>query len=131
MYYGIGTSNGGPLAPWRYVSISCLHRPVLKYSGRWIFLLLGVITIAIGICCFFFLPDQPTDAKWLSEREKIIAVERVARSQVRSRHQNVAAVQKAHYCLLDRSQEPDFQVVSSKGGINRPRLLAVGRASKH
>lgn len=64
IYYAIGTSDGGPLQTW-----------------RWIFLLLGVITIVVGVCCFFFLPDTPTDVKWLNDREKAIAIERVARSQ--------------------------------------------------
>ncbi|KIW66256.1 hypothetical protein PV04_08455 [Phialophora macrospora] len=37
---------------------------------QWLFLVEGVITIAYGIALFFILPDFPTQAKWLTEKEK-------------------------------------------------------------
>ncbi len=37
---------------------------------RWIFLLEGLPPLVIGICALFFLPDGPSDAKWLSSAEK-------------------------------------------------------------
>ncbi|SPO02601.1 uncharacterized protein DNG_05274 [Cephalotrichum gorgonifer] len=37
---------------------------------QWFFLVEGVITIAFGISLWFFLPDFPAQAKWLSEDEK-------------------------------------------------------------
>jgi len=64
IYYGIGHSSGGALAPWRYI-----------------FVLLGSLTMVAGIICLFFLPNSPADVKWLSARERSIAVERVAESQ--------------------------------------------------
>lgn len=39
-------------------------------SWRWLFLLEGFPTVLLGIATFLFLPDRPSDAKFLSEKEK-------------------------------------------------------------
>lgn len=46
-------------------------------AWRVTFLLLGAITIALGVLLFVFLPDSPLNARFLSEQEKIMAVERI------------------------------------------------------
>lgn len=51
---------------------------ILKVSGhfsdispwRWLFIIEGIITIAIGILVYVVLPDGPEKAKWLSASEK-------------------------------------------------------------
>ncbi|KAJ5150888.1 MFS general substrate transporter [Penicillium canariense] len=47
---------------------------------RWmyVFLIFGTFSIVTGIFALWLLPDLPSTAKFLSERERIIAVERVA-----------------------------------------------------
>ncbi|KAG8901490.1 hypothetical protein FRC00_006793 [Tulasnella sp. 408] len=47
--------------------------------GRWrnIFLVEGAITMLLGIVAFFFLPGKPEDTKFLNERERVIATERL------------------------------------------------------
>ncbi|KXN82977.1 hypothetical protein AN958_01982 [Leucoagaricus sp. SymC.cos] len=42
-----------------------------------IFLLLGCVTFLAGLASFFVFPDNPTECKFLSEEDKIIAVERL------------------------------------------------------
>ncbi|OBT67873.1 hypothetical protein VE03_02552 [Pseudogymnoascus sp. 23342-1-I1] len=42
-----------------------------------VFLLCGAITVAWAAVVFYFLPDSPTNAKFLTQREKSIAVERL------------------------------------------------------
>ncbi|EMC94293.1 hypothetical protein BAUCODRAFT_36764 [Baudoinia panamericana UAMH 10762] len=57
---------------------------------RWmyVFLIFGACSIAAGIWSLLVLPDQPSTAKFLSERERTVAVERVAanRQGVKNRH---------------------------------------------
>ncbi|KAL2208377.1 MFS general substrate transporter [Sarocladium strictum] len=58
--YAIGHITTGP-PKWMYV-----------------FLIFGSVSLAWGIIFFFFMPDLPSSAKFLSEREKVVAVHRVA-----------------------------------------------------
>ncbi|KAF1849665.1 MFS general substrate transporter [Cucurbitaria berberidis CBS 394.84] len=57
---------------------------------RWmyVFLIFGSASTLMGIITLLFLPDLPTTAKFLTERERIIAVERVAgnRQGVKNKH---------------------------------------------
>ncbi|KAF2211028.1 hypothetical protein CERZMDRAFT_44134 [Cercospora zeae-maydis SCOH1-5] len=40
------------------------------YNGwRWIFILEGLLSVLLGILCFFLLPDSPTKSKWLDADE--------------------------------------------------------------
>ena len=50
-----------------------------NYSGwRWIFIIEGIITIAIALCSFFVIPDFPEETKWLSEEERNFVRARLA-----------------------------------------------------
>ena len=57
---------------------------------RWmyVFLIFGTCSVVMGITTLLLLPDLPTTASFLSPRERIIAVERVAgnRQGVKNRH---------------------------------------------
>ncbi|KAL4879451.1 permease of the major facilitator superfamily [Aspergillus karnatakaensis] len=48
-------------------------------SFRWqgLFVLYGGMTFVTGVVLYFFLAASPVDARWLSEREKAVALERV------------------------------------------------------
>lgn len=61
--YGIGHITGS-LSPWKYI-----------------FLILGAITILWGIVFFMFVPDSPAQVKWLTEEEKVIAVQRIVENK--------------------------------------------------
>lgn len=50
-------------------------------TWRWLFLVLGGITVLFGIFVFFFLPNNPGNARWLSDREKAMVVLRVQENQ--------------------------------------------------
>ena len=52
---------------------------VQNYSGwRWIFIIEGIITIAIAFCSFFLIPDFPEETKWLSDEERSFVRARLA-----------------------------------------------------
>ncbi|KAF2025099.1 MFS transporter [Setomelanomma holmii] len=57
---------------------------------RWmyVFLIFGSASTVMGIATLLFLPDLPTTAKFLSERERVVAVERVSgnRQGVKNSH---------------------------------------------
>jgi ACS family allantoate permease-like MFS transporter len=56
------------------------------YSGsfaqwRILYIFLGLLGIAVGIMVLIFLPDSPSTAKFLTPRERLIALERVRDNQ--------------------------------------------------
>ncbi|ODV88114.1 hypothetical protein CANARDRAFT_26270 [[Candida] arabinofermentans NRRL YB-2248] len=57
--YGMGDAKG--LAPWKYI-----------------YLLLGLCSFILAIAFYYLMPALPTDAKFLNEREKLVATKRVA-----------------------------------------------------
>ncbi|OAQ60344.1 allantoate permease [Pochonia chlamydosporia 170] len=57
------TSNGG-IAGWRVM-----------------FIVLGAITVLIGLCVILFIPDTPMQAKWLSDTEKVALLKHVSVNQ--------------------------------------------------
>ncbi|KAI0096915.1 MFS general substrate transporter [Nemania sp. FL0031] len=52
------------------------------YRYQVIFVFCGVLTTLYGITFLFFMPDSPMEAKYLSEREQLIAVERLRANQM-------------------------------------------------
>ena len=61
--YGFSRVTGGGLHPWQYI-----------------YLLAGVVTFGYGIFCFA-VPSSPVSAGFLTEEEKIVAVERLRYGQ--------------------------------------------------
>ncbi|MGF0239051.1 MFS transporter [Rhodococcus sp. IEGM1300] len=62
---------GGPVSTWIMVHMANLHG---LHGWQWLFLLEGLPAVFLGIIAFYFLCDQPGDAKWLSDREKAIVL---------------------------------------------------------
>jgi MFS family permease len=44
---------------------------------RWLFIIEGVPSVAVGILVFFFLPSYPKEASWLTEDEKEVQTRRL------------------------------------------------------
>ncbi|KAK7993464.1 spindle assembly checkpoint component MAD1 [Apiospora arundinis] len=60
--YGVGHMNqAGGLSAW-----------------RWLFIIEGAPSCVSAFFVFFFLPDYPEGAKWLSEEERAVAVQRLS-----------------------------------------------------
>lgn len=45
------------------------------------FLIAGLMTIVFGIVMWFNLTDSPVSAKWLTDRERMIAVDRLTENK--------------------------------------------------
>ncbi|KPM41836.1 putative transporter [Neonectria ditissima] len=58
--YGLSGVTDGAMATWKIL-----------------YLVLGLPTIVTGAYCWFYMPDNQTNAKFLTHREKVIAVERI------------------------------------------------------
>jgi ACS family allantoate permease-like MFS transporter len=65
--YGIavGTAkHGSAIAPWKIV-----------------FLVTGLLTMALGFYFLYLIPDNQLNARWLSKEDRVLAVERVRVNQ--------------------------------------------------
>ncbi len=60
-----------------------LGASTMPKSFRWqgLFILYGGMTFVTGLAMFFLLAASPTEDKWLTEEEKVIALERVRQKQ--------------------------------------------------
>lgn len=47
-------------------------------SWRWLFIIEGLSTVAVGVVALFVLPDYPSTTKWLTQEEKVVAQGRLA-----------------------------------------------------
>ncbi|KAL1845298.1 hypothetical protein VTK73DRAFT_718 [Phialemonium thermophilum] len=90
--------------PLRLVTYYCMNGVAGVFGGllgyaighitsglpRWmyVFLIFGAISIAWGVVFTVFMPDLPSSARFLSEDDRVVAVERVAanRQGVKNRH---------------------------------------------
>lgn len=56
--------------------------PRLLTPSKIIFLFFGLVTVAVSGAMFFWMPDSPTEAKFLSDDDKVIAIERLRNNQM-------------------------------------------------
>ncbi|CAK7202804.1 hypothetical protein SEUCBS139899_005531 [Sporothrix eucalyptigena] len=76
------------------------------FPFQWMFLLLGITTILIGSTLWWIIPDTPAHAKFLTERERVIAIQRLQGNMtgIKNRHhkknQVVEALTDIHVWLL-------------------------------
>ncbi|KAF7532862.1 hypothetical protein G7054_g7563 [Neopestalotiopsis clavispora] len=79
--YGIGHITGH-LHPWRYI-----------------YLILGAVTIVWGVVFTLCVPDGPARVKWLSEDEKVAAVQRVVENKTGTKSRRFVRAQVVEACL--------------------------------
>ena len=60
-------------------------------------MVLGCVTVVIGLCTFFFLPDTPMQARWLTDEEKVVHLKRVSVNQtgIRDREFRIGEIREA------------------------------------
>lgn len=80
--YAIVHMNGiGGLAGWvstsEYFPLSTSIM-LTYYSQRWIFILEGIFTVLCGVVSIFLIPDWPTTAKFLTEEERAVLLQRLS-----------------------------------------------------
>ncbi|KAL5520352.1 hypothetical protein ACEPAG_9576 [Sanghuangporus baumii] len=84
-----------------FLSFGSLH---IKTSGfrpwQWLMIICGALTLVTAVCYWFFFPDSPTNAWFLTPEERVTAVNRIKGNQ--------AGVENKHFkkeqmieCLMD------------------------------
>ncbi|KAH8892122.1 MFS transporter [Thozetella sp. PMI_491] len=63
------------------VSRGLKTHPIAIASWKFLFIIIGAVTALYGIIMWLFLADSPIKAKWLSEEEKRMAIERIRHNQ--------------------------------------------------
>jgi hypothetical protein len=62
--YGLGNTNSS-ISPWKLV-----------------FLLVGLLTVVWGIAFYFIVPNTPTEARWLTRRQKLVVIHRISSNKM-------------------------------------------------
>lgn len=69
----LGGAFGGAIA----FGVGHMNRALGLQAWRWLFIIEGAPSVAAALLTFFYFPDYPEIAKWLSADEREIAVERL------------------------------------------------------
>ncbi|KAI9788512.1 MAG: hypothetical protein M1816_006852 [Peltula sp. TS41687] len=73
---GLGQILGGVVS----YGFQKVHHPSIA-GWRIMFIVLGVVTVIIGLVTFLFLPDTPMKARFLTEKEKVVLLRHVSVNQ--------------------------------------------------
>ncbi|KJA25086.1 hypothetical protein HYPSUDRAFT_135365, partial [Hypholoma sublateritium FD-334 SS-4] len=95
-------SNAGLVnifGPFIMYGIGHVRSPTL-YAYQFIFLLLGAVTVIVGILAFFYFPENPVQCKFLTTDDKILAVERIRANQ-QGLTVNVFKIKQVYEMLFD------------------------------
>ncbi|CAK7235502.1 hypothetical protein SBRCBS47491_009314 [Sporothrix bragantina] len=67
------------------------------FPYQWVFIIMGLLTVVIGISLWWLLPDSPMNCRFLNDREKTIAIQRVSDNQtgIKNSHQKTYQVVEA------------------------------------
>jgi ACS family allantoate permease-like MFS transporter len=101
------------------------HAKTFKWQGLFVFY--GLLTFSMGVLLFFFLAASPTEASWLTDDEKTIALERVRENKTGS---EVWRFNKSQLfeCFMDRRFYMMFLLLVSTG-LPNGGLTAFGKLS--
>ncbi|KAF7311475.1 hypothetical protein MKEN_01049800 [Mycena kentingensis (nom. inval.)] len=65
-----------------FVAFGVLHTKTPNFMPwQWLFIITGVITLVTSVLFWFFFPDSPTTAYFLTTEERVLAVERIKVNQ--------------------------------------------------
>lgn len=74
--YGLTRIEAGSIPGWVSL-LTILTKTMLNISQGWLFLVEGLLTVAAACMAYFTITDSPDKAKWLTQEEKTLLVERL------------------------------------------------------
>ncbi|KAI0852934.1 MFS general substrate transporter [Daldinia vernicosa] len=109
--YGIGHMQGS-LSTWKYI-----------------YLILGSLTIVWGVVFTLFVPDSPASVQWLDEDEKVIAIQRVIENKTGTKSRRIVSNQ-----VIEAITDPKVIVLGlisfvnaiASGGLSFGSLIISG-----
>ena len=82
---GVGQILGGAVS----YGFQSLSSGVTIAGWRIMFITLGLLTAVFGVLTWLFLPDNPMEAKWLSDKEKVALLRHISVNQTGVEHRKV------------------------------------------
>ncbi|KKY29234.1 putative mfs allantoate [Phaeomoniella chlamydospora] len=97
-FNGVAQIFGGLVAYG--IAVGTEKNPASIAGWKILFLVTGLLTAAMGIVFFFFMPDNQLNARWLTKEDRVLAVERVRVNQqgIGNKHYKLYQLKEA---LLD------------------------------
>ncbi|KAM0553217.1 hypothetical protein ACHAPJ_007505 [Fusarium lateritium] len=75
----VGKFIAGAVFTWSIIVLLTIHGSVATW--KIFFLFFGSLSLAFSFILMYLMPDNQNNARWLNERQKLIAVERVRENQ--------------------------------------------------
>ncbi|KAJ5992657.1 hypothetical protein N7451_008381 [Penicillium sp. IBT 35674x] len=91
LWYSANGFIGAPSGAIFY-AIAHLHARNL-FAYQWMFIIFGAVTFCFGISLWWLLPDTPMTARFLTERERFIVVDRLKSNKTGVKNSNVKTAQ--------------------------------------
>lgn len=79
---------GSPI-PIGFIAYGCLHTSASIHAWRILMIIIGGIALILTVAVYFYYPDNPTNAKFLTLEEKVWTIRRVQKSSHASIEQKV------------------------------------------
>jgi ACS family tartrate transporter-like MFS transporter len=108
----LGSAIGSPISG---VILSTMDGVAGVAGWRWLYFLEALPSIALGVACYFTLPDRPADARWLSPAERDWLAAALAREEPPHDHDHWRALANPRVLLLGVAY---FGVVLSLYGLS-------------
>jgi MFS transporter, ACS family, tartrate transporter len=94
---------------------------------QWLFIVEGLPAVIVGFVLFFYLPDRPEDAAWLSDGERQVVRERLEAERRPKEVKRLALAFRDVRVLILAGVQFGFLVGSYGIGIFLPQILDTGR----
>ncbi|KAK0539477.1 hypothetical protein OC834_000032 [Tilletia horrida] len=75
--YFTGAALSGAFSGLLSTAIGKLAGKANLNGWQWVFILEGIFTVLAGVAIYFVLPNSPSDLWWLTDEERVLAVERL------------------------------------------------------